>query len=86
MSTLSTQITANLPPEMHLVTPPVTAEILKVTEETLAVWRSTQRYPLRYVKVGRKVFYRMSDIQKFLNDRTMAGVSEVRPRGRGRAA
>lgn len=29
------------------------ADILGIREETLAVWRSTKRYPLSYVKIGR---------------------------------
>lgn len=62
------------------------AAVLQVTPGTLMVWRSTKRYPLAYVRVGRSVRYRMSDIEQFLARRTMSGMSEVRPRGRGRAA
>jgi hypothetical protein len=53
-----------------------TAQKLAVTKGTLEVWRSTQRYPLRYVKVGRKVMYRAADVEAFLNARTMPGVVE----------
>ena len=62
------------------------AAVLQVTPGTLMVWRSTKRYPLAYVRVGRSVRYRVSDIERFLATRTMSGVSEVRPRSRGRAA
>lgn len=37
------------------------ANILGVTASTLAVWRCTKRYPLPYVKIVRKVFYRSPD-------------------------
>lgn len=36
---------------------------------TLAVWSSTGRYQLPHYKVGRLVFYRKSDLDKFLEDR-----------------
>lgn len=47
------------------------ASILGVSEDTLAVWRCTKRYPLPYIKIGRKVFYRASDIETFINNRTV---------------
>jgi excisionase family DNA binding protein len=62
------------------------AQVLAVTKGTLEVWRSTRRYPLRYVKVGRKVMYRTADLEKFLADRTMPGVSEQHSRRSRRAA
>ncbi|MFQ2613048.1 hypothetical protein ACK3ZS_19930 [Aeromonas caviae] len=37
---------------------------------TLAVWRSTGRYNLPYLKVGRLVKYRISDLAEFLASRT----------------
>lgn len=47
------------------------AEMLNVKPGTLSVWRCTRRYPLRYVKVGRFVRYRQSDIEAFLASRTV---------------
>ena len=47
------------------------AELLNVKPATLSVWRCTRRYPLRYVKVGRYVRYRQSDIDAFLASRTV---------------
>ena len=41
---------------------------------TLAVWASTGRYGLPFIKIGRKVFYRRSDLDAFLEKQT------VRPR------
>ncbi|BBG86009.1 hypothetical protein AHGSH82_031540 [Aeromonas hydrophila] len=46
------------------------AEVLAVKATTLAVWRSTGRYNLPYLKVGRLVKYRISDLAEFLASRT----------------
>ena len=46
------------------------AALLHVTPGTLAVWRSTGRYSLRFVKVGRNVRYRLSDLNAWLESRT----------------
>ena len=53
----------------RLFTPNQTAEILGVTRNTLAVWRSTGRYNLPFVKVGRRVMYRAVDVEAFINER-----------------
>lgn len=53
----------------NLVDTQTTSEILGVKPETLVVWRCTKRYDLPYVKIGRKVFYRESDIKKFIESR-----------------
>lgn len=47
------------------------AQILDLKPGTLQVWRSTKRYPLPYVKVGRLVRYRQNDIDEFLRGRTV---------------
>ena len=52
------------------------AEILNVTPGTLSVWRCTRRYPLPYVRVGRSIRYRLSDIEAFCESRTV-GVIEA---------
>jgi hypothetical protein len=76
-----------LTPNLRLEPPSFAAAVLKTTEGTLAVWRSTKRYELPYVKIGGKVFYRVSDLEKFIESRTMSGVSEGFERqGRGRKA
>jgi predicted DNA-binding transcriptional regulator AlpA len=46
------------------------AKFLGVTEGTLAVWKTTKRYPLPVIKIGRLVRYRQSDLLKFLDERT----------------
>jgi excisionase family DNA binding protein len=47
------------------------AEILGVTHGTLSVWRCTRRYPLPYVKIGRSVRYRITDLEAFMQSRTV---------------
>lgn len=46
------------------------AEFLGIKPQTLATWTSAKRYRLPVVKVGRAVRYRMSDLEKWMNDRT----------------
>ncbi|MFM5787670.1 helix-turn-helix domain-containing protein [Aeromonas veronii] len=53
------------------------AEVLDVKVTTLAVWRSTGRYNLPYLKVGRLVKYRISDLAEFLVRRTAHHTGEV---------
>lgn len=43
---------------------------LDVTPGTLSVWRSTGRYALPFIKVGRKVRYRLEDLENWLLKRT----------------
>jgi excisionase family DNA binding protein len=45
------------------------AELLGVTPGTLSVWRSTGRYNLPFLKIGRKVRYRCSDLETWLQNR-----------------
>lgn len=46
------------------------ASYLHVTDGTLAVWRCKGRYKIPFVKVGRKVLYRVEDLDAFLASRT----------------
>lgn len=48
------------------------AQYLTVTPGTLAVWRSVGRYRLPFVKVGRMVRYRRSDLDAWLEARSRA--------------
>ena len=45
------------------------AQILDTAPGTLSVWRSTGCYNLPFVKVGRKVRYRRSDLVAWLDAR-----------------
>jgi excisionase family DNA binding protein len=57
-----------------LRTPRETAGQLGVSTGTLNVWRATKRYPLPYVKIGRHVRYRQSDIDRFIASRRYGDV------------
>ena len=46
------------------------AEILGISTGTLSVWRSTGRYALPFVKIGRRVKYKAGDIRDFIEKRT----------------
>lgn len=56
--------------ECELVNEEKAAIILDTNVGTLQVWRSTGRYSIPFVKVGRNVRYRRSDLQAWLNSRT----------------
>lgn len=51
---------------VKLLKPEQVAEILGVSKQTLAVWRSTKRYPLPYTKSGRLIRYRHEDVMRFI--------------------
>jgi excisionase family DNA binding protein len=42
-----------------------------VTPGTLKVWRCTKRYQIPFIKVGRLVRYRKSELDSFLDRRTI---------------
>jgi hypothetical protein len=42
------------------------SKLLGVTCGTLAVWRCTRRKPLRFVRMGRKIFYADEAIREFI--------------------
>ncbi len=48
------------------------AATIDVTSGTLSVWRSTGRYGIPFIKIGRKVRYRKSDLLAWLESRTRA--------------
>lgn len=62
--------TATLP-RPELLTRQEVAKYLGCRPQTLAVWAITGRYALPFVKVGRLVKYRRSDLDAFLNRRTV---------------
>jgi hypothetical protein len=63
-------------PEM--LSPRDAAKKLHTTYGTLAVWRCTRRKALRFVRLGRKIFYKAEDIAAFINAQTDPG-DGVRP-------
>lgn len=54
-----------------LLTEQETAEALSIKPQTLALWRTTKRYDLAYVKIGRAVRYRAADVQAWMASRTV---------------
>ena len=60
-----------------LLTPEESANLLRVSPGTLAVWRTTGRYNLPFVKCGGRVRYRLTDIQAFINSRLRNGHNDA---------
>jgi excisionase family DNA binding protein len=60
-----------MPSSPALLTREQAAEYLGVKPQTLAVWLTTKRYKLPVVKVGSRVRYRMRDLERFLDARTV---------------
>lgn len=49
------------------------AQLLGLSPHTLCVWRLDGRYNLPYLKIGRKIKYRRSDLLAWLASRTVTG-------------
>jgi excisionase family DNA binding protein len=62
------------PPE--LLTREQAAEYLGMKPQTLAVWATTHRYDLPMIRVGSRVRYRRSDLDKWLESRSTIGSDE----------
>jgi len=61
--------------DIALLSPREAAQFMGIQPETLATWRSTKRYNLRYAKIGRSVRYRLADLEDFIASR-MVGSSD----------
>lgn len=55
-----------------LIDPKPAADLLGIAEGTLSVWRSTGRYNLPFIKVGRKVKYSRKALEAWLAGRVHA--------------
>ena len=53
-----------------LFTPPEAAAYIGVTENTLSVWRCVGRYEIPFIKVGRLVRYKRTDLEAWISSRT----------------
>lgn len=53
-----------------LLKPEQAAQVLGVSTNTLACWRSTKRYPLPWIRVGNRVRYRQADLEGFIAARS----------------
>lgn len=58
------------PKNTDLIDEKEATEFLGVKPGTLSVWRSTGRYGIPFLKVGRLVRYRRSDLAVWLDSRT----------------
>lgn len=56
---------------------PDAAAYIGVRTQTLATWASSGRYKLPFIKVGRAVKYRVSDLDAFLAARTVTNTGEA---------
>lgn len=61
----------------QLVDPEWAGAFLNTKLSTLAVWRCTGRYDLPFVKVGRKVCYRVGDLLAFVEARTVSHTGQA---------
>lgn len=52
------------------------AEYLGFRPQTLSVWATTGRYDLPFVRVGRSVRYRLSDLDAFIAARTVTSTGQ----------
>jgi len=69
--------TATLPaPSDPLLTRDQAAEYLGVKPQTLSVWACCQRYNLPVIKVGRLCKYRKSDLDAWIERRTVGGTED----------
>lgn len=58
--------------QSDLLTTQEAAKFLGMSPGSLEVWRSEKRYSIPYVKVGRLVRYRRSDLEAWLESRTVS--------------
>ena len=49
------------------------ATYLGISPQTLAVWACNKRYDLPFIKIGRRVMYRLADLQAFIERNTIGG-------------
>ncbi len=66
-----TEDATSVKPPRELLNVEQAAEFIGITSHTLDVWRSTKRHSIPYLKVGRLVKYRKSDLERWLASRTV---------------
>ena len=60
-------------PKVYLLTPAEAAELLHTTKGVLGVWRCHRSRSLRFTRIGRKIFYRPQDIERFIEQGGVEG-------------
>jgi len=66
------------PAPSDLLTRQQAADYLGVKTQTLAVWATTHRYNLPFLKLGNLVRYRKSDLDAWLANLPTGGVGQTR--------
>jgi|WetSurMetagenome_2_1015567.scaffolds.fasta_scaffold741052_2 hypothetical protein len=59
-------MSANVIELPRLVSREIAAEALGIRPQTLACWATNGRYGLPFVKIGRRVMYKLADIEHFI--------------------
>ena len=59
----------------QMLTRQQTAQVLNIRPQTLAVWAMSGKN-LPYVKLGKTVRYKLSDVEKLIERRTIGGAEE----------
>lgn len=84
MRTMQTQditeactLQASIESNAELLDDKAAAALLDVSPGTLSVWRSTGRYGLPFLKIGRKVRYRRSVLEEWMEARTRVSGATV---------
>jgi excisionase family DNA binding protein len=54
-----------------LITATAAAEYMGISPATLQYWRSMSTHKIPYIKVGGRVLYRISELEKWLESRTV---------------
>ncbi len=47
------------------------ADYIGVSRTTLPTWRCLKRYSIPFLRVGRKIYYRVDDLDRWLESRTV---------------
>lgn len=68
-----TALSTTLPIKGDLLNTEQAAVYLGVTPRTLEVWRCVKRHAIPYIKVGRLVKYRQTDLDAWLASHTVNG-------------
>ena len=71
--------TGLLSPSPDLLTRQQAAEYLGLKTQTLAVWATTHRYNLPFIKIGAVVRYRKADLDAWLANLPVSGVGGDAP-------
>jgi excisionase family DNA binding protein len=66
---------ANVKPQSNLLDTVAAAEYLGVAPRSLEVWRCVKRHSIPYIRVGRLIKYRQSDLDAWLESRTVGAAA-----------